>query len=163
MALGHKICNLIEGTDDEVDELHFADGAQSAVAHSTSGADNSALADRSINDALPAEPLQESLTRLESPAVYPDVFAHQNNRRVAFHFLKHCLLDSFQESNLRSGWRAAIPSGAVCFGHGYLRAFLEALTCAGFTVFFGATFAGAFTADLRATARFASAGCVSPK
>src|SRR6266849_1909691 len=131
MSLGDEIRNLIERADDEVDELHFANGAHAAVD--------------------------------------PDVFADQNDRRVPLHLLKHGLLDGFEKSNLGSARLAAIRSGPVCLGHGYLRAFLEALAAPAFTVFFGAAFAAIFAAGFPPFAEFVSfptsraAGCVSPK
>src|SRR6267378_3956122 len=156
MSLGHKIRNLIERAHDEVDELHFADGAQAAVAHSTGRPDNRALADRRINHPFPAKALQQPFAGLERPAVYPDVFAHQNNRRVALHLFKHGLLDGFEKRNLRSIGRAAIRPGSVWFGHGYLRAFLEALAVPAFTFFFGAAFVAIFPAGFPPFADFAS-------
>src|SRR5258707_15118798 len=102
MSLGDEIRNLIERAKDEVDELHFANGAQAAVAHSTGSTDNGTLADRRVDHALPAKTFQQSFAGLEGAAVYADVFAHQNNRRVAFHLLRHRLLDSFEESYWRS-------------------------------------------------------------
>src|SRR6266478_2317775 len=169
VSLGDEIRNLIEGADDEIDELHFANGAQAAVAHPASSADNGALADRRVNHALRAEALQQTFAGLEGAAVHADVFPHQNDRRIAFHLLEHGLLDGFEKRDLRSVGRAAIRSGAVCFGHGYLRAFLEVLAEAAFSVFFGAALAATLAAGFRPFADFASfptvcsAGCVSPK
>src|SRR5713226_4335836 len=119
MSFGNKICNLIERANDEVDELHFANGAQAAVAHSTSSADNGTLADRRVDHALPAKPLQQTFAGLECPAVYPDIFPDQNYGRVALHLFKHRLLDGFEKSDLRSARSVAIRSR-----HDYLRAFL---------------------------------------
>jgi hypothetical protein len=42
--------------------------------------------------------------------------------------------------------RAAIRSASVWLGHGYLRAFLEALAAPAFAAFFGAAFAEIFAA-----------------
>src|SRR5713226_8858955 len=120
MSLGDEIRNLIEGANDEVDELHFANGAQAAVAHTAGGADNGALADGRVDDTLPAEALEQPFAGLERPAVDPDVFANQDNRGVALHLLEHGLLDGFEKRDLRSVWGAAIRTGSVCFGHGYL-------------------------------------------
>src|SRR5712691_1907785 len=169
MSLGDEIRNLIERADDEVDELHFANGAQAAVAHAAGGADNGALADGRVDDALPAKALEQAFAGLERAAVDTDVFADQNDRRVPLHLLKHGLLDGFEKSNLGSARLAAIRSGPVCLGHGYLRAFLEALAAPAFTVFFGAAFAAIFAAGFPPFAEFVSfptsraAGCVSPK
>ena len=153
MSLGHEIRNLIERANDEVDELHFANGPQAAVAHTAGRADNGALADRSVDHALPAKPSEQSLACFERAAVYPDVFADQHDGRVPLHLLEHGLLDGFEKSNLRSVRRVSI-----CSRHGYLPAFLEELAEAAFTVFFGATFAATFAACLPASARFVPAG-----
>src|SRR5438552_4080573 len=73
MSLGHEIGNLIEGANDEIDELHFADGAQAAVAHPASRADNGALADGRVDHALPTKALQQPFAGLECPAVHAHV------------------------------------------------------------------------------------------
>ena len=169
MSLGYEIRNLIERTHDEVDELHFADGAQAAIAHTTGRANDGAFADGRINHALPAKPLQQPFAGFERAAVHTDIFPHQNDRRVALHFLKHRLLDGFEKSDLRSVGRDAVRSGAVWFGHGYLRAFLEALAAAVFAFFFGAAFVAIFVAGFPPFVDFASfptlccEACVSPK
>src|SRR5438445_13724856 len=82
MSLGHEIGNLIEGANDEIDELHFADGAQAAVAHPASRADNGALADGRVDHALPTKALQQPFAGLECPAVHAHVFADQHDGRV---------------------------------------------------------------------------------
>ncbi len=169
MSLGDKIRDLIERANDEVDELHFANGTQAAVAHPASSADDGALADRRINHALPAEALEQTFAGLEGAAVNADIFAHQNDRRVALHLLEHGLLDGFEKRDLRCVRGAAIRTGAVRLGHGYLRAFLEALAAAALTVFFGATLAAIFAAGFPPFADFAlfpgacTMGGVSPK
>src|SRR5882757_2895584 len=108
MPFGDEIRDLIEGAHDEINELHFADGAQAAVAHAAGGADNGALADRRVNHALPAKSLQQAFAGLEGSAVHADVFANQNYRWVSLHLLKHSLLDSFEKCNLRRVRSAAI-------------------------------------------------------
>src|SRR5712692_191015 len=161
MSLGHEIRNLIERANDEVDELHFAYGAQAAVAHPASRADNGALADRRVDHTLPAKALQQAFAGLERPAVHTDVFADQHHGRIALHFLKHRLLDGFEKSDLCSVRGAAMRSRPVCLVHGYLRALLEALAGAAFTVFFAATFAtfaGDFAARLPVSGASVSAG-----
>src|SRR6266404_5991434 len=97
VSLGDEIRNLIEGADDEIDELHFANGAQAAVAHPASSADNGALADRRVNHALRAEALQQTFAGLEGAAVHADVFPHQNDRRIAFHLLEAIKQAMFEE------------------------------------------------------------------
>src|SRR2546430_3757366 len=158
MSLGHEIGNLIEGANDEIDELHFADGAQAAVAHPASRADNGALADGRVDHALPTKPLQQPFAGLECPAVHAHVFANQHDGRVPLHLFKHGLLDGFEKRDRRCVRRASIGSR-----HGYLRAFLEAPVGAVFTVFLGVTFAGGFPASLPASAGIVCAVCVSPK
>src|SRR5215467_169892 len=91
MALGHEICNLVERAHDEVNELHFADRAQAEVTHPAGRADDGALADRRINDALPAKPFEQSFASLERAAIHADVFTDQQNSGIAFHLLEHGL------------------------------------------------------------------------
>jgi hypothetical protein len=75
---------------------------------------------------------------------------------------------------LRSAARGAARPSPLCLGplylgHGYLRAFLEALAAAGFPVFFAAVLLATFAAGLAALgdfvslANFSTAGWVSPK
>src|SRR6266567_5598591 len=169
MPLGHEIRNLIERADDEIDELHLRDWPQPQVAHPARRADDGALADRRVHHALPAKPFQQTFTGLESASIHTYILSEQNHRRVAFHFFKHRLLDGFEKSDLRAVGRGALRFGPVCLGHGYLRAFLEALAAVAFTVFFCDGFAAIFAADFAPLADFVSLpatcseGCVSPK
>src|SRR5207245_2667857 len=99
---------------------------------------------------------EQTFAGLEGAAIYTDVFAHQNDGRIALHLLEHRLLDGFEKSDLRSVGRAAVRSGAVWFGHRYLRAFLEALAGVAFAFFFGAAFVAIFAAGFPPFADFAS-------
>src|SRR6202521_3943836 len=97
MALGDEIGELVEAASDEIDELHFADGAQAEIAHAAGGADDGALADGRVDHALPAETLEQAFAGLESAAVHANVFADDHDRGVALHLLKHGLFDGFEE------------------------------------------------------------------
>src|SRR5256885_13667867 len=106
----------IKGENDKIDDLHSAEGAQAAVAHPASRADNGALADGRVDHALPTKPLQQSFAGLECPAVHAHVFADQHDGRVPLHLFKHGLLDGFEKRDRRCVRRASIGSR-----HGYLR------------------------------------------
>src|SRR6266700_803371 len=73
-------------------------------------------------------------------------------RWIAFHLLKHGLLDGFEKSDLCSVRRRS-PIGPR---HGHLRAFLVALARAVFTVFFAAAFTATFATGFPSLSDFAS-------
>src|SRR5436305_12325801 len=88
MTLGDEIRDLVERANDEIDELHFANGPQAEVAHPARCADNGAFADGRINHALPTKALEQSFAGLERPAIHANVLAHSQDRRIALHLLK---------------------------------------------------------------------------
>ena len=99
VTLGHEVGELIEAAENEIDELHFRDGTQAKIAHAASRADDGALADGRIDDAFPAEFLQQAFTGLESASVDADIFADENDARVSGHFFKHGLPDGFEKGD----------------------------------------------------------------
>src|SRR5256885_16258545 len=99
VALGDEVGELIEAAGDEVDELHFADGAQAEIAHAASCADDGALADGRVDDALPAETLQQAFAGFEGAAIDANVLAEKDDGWVALHFFEQGLLDGFEESD----------------------------------------------------------------
>src|SRR5579885_1415973 len=122
VALGDEIRDLVESADDEIDELHFGNGTQAEIAHPARRADNGALTDGRIDDALPAKALKQAFAGLESAAVHTDILTEENNGRVPLHFLEHGLPDSFEESDL--GRRAVVGRSAsiwLAAGHAYPR------------------------------------------
>src|SRR6266850_541792 len=163
MSLSHKIRNLVERTNDEVDELHLHNRPQAEIAHAASRADDGAFADRRVNDALPAKPRQQTFAGLERSAVHAHVLAEHDHRRVAFHLFEHRLPDAFEKGDLRRARGSSIRSGPVCLGHLYLRAFREAPAAAAFTAFFAAAFVAIFAVAFRSLMGFSSAAGASPK
>ncbi len=169
MSLGDKVRNLVERANNEVDELHFANGAQAAVAHPASGSDNGAFADGRVDHPLPTETFQQAFAGLEGSAVHSDVFPDQHDGGVALHLLEHGLLDGFEKSDRRAIRSAAIRCGSVGLGHGYLRAFLEELAAPAFAAFFPPLLTAALApgfepfADFASPAELCAAGGVSPK
>src|ERR1700756_2036017 len=125
VPLGDKIGDLVEGADDEIDELHFGDGTQAEIAHAASRADDGGFADGSIHDAFPAEAFEQAFAGLERAAVDADVFADQHHRGVAFHFFVHGLFYGFEKSDLRC-FREPGTGFFDRRSHGYLPAFLAA-------------------------------------
>src|SRR5208283_4169492 len=99
MALGDKIGELIEAAGDEIDELHFGDGAQTEIAHATGRADDGAFADGGVNDALPAEFFEQALTSFEGAAVDADVLADEHHAGVGGHLFEHGLTDGFEKGD----------------------------------------------------------------
>src|SRR5271170_2766818 len=97
MTFGDEIRELIKTAGDEIDELHFGDGAQAEIAHPTGRADDGAFTDGSIDDAFPAEFLEKTFAGFKSSAVDADVFANENHGGVGGHFFKHGLANGFEE------------------------------------------------------------------
>src|SRR5271163_2214939 len=127
VALGDEIGELIETAGDEIDKLHFGDGPQAEITHAAGGSDDGAFADGRIDDAFPAETLEQTFAGLESAAINADILAEQHHRGVALHLLVHGLLDGFEKGDrlavaARSRIRGAVCRRAVCrrffrFGH----------------------------------------------
>src|ERR1700730_282773 len=101
MPLGHEIGQLVETASNEIYKLHLGDGPKSQITHAASRADDGALADRRVDDPLPAKALQQAFAGFECPAIHAYILAKQHDRRVALHLFKHGLLDGFQESDWR--------------------------------------------------------------
>ena len=88
--------DLIEGAADEVHELEFGDGAQSGERGAKGSAYDGGLGDGSVDHALGAEAVDESVGDLEGATVDADVLAEAEDARVAFHFLPDSLADGFE-------------------------------------------------------------------
>src|SRR6202166_1647716 len=95
MPLGHEIRQLVEATSDEIYKLHLGDRPQPEITHAASRADDRALTNWRIDNALPAKALKQALAGFERAAVDTHVFAEQHDRGVALHLFKHGLLDGF--------------------------------------------------------------------
>src|SRR5207302_6077232 len=147
LPLGQEIGDLVERANDEIDELHLADRTQPHVAHAACRADDGALADGRVNHTLPAKPFEQALAGLERAAVDADVFAHQQDRGIALHLLKHGLPNGLKKSDLPTARCESIGCGPVSASHAYLRAFREAPAAAALA-FFGAVLAAGFAAAL---------------
>ena len=81
----------VVGARDEVDELHFGDGAQSHVGRTGRRAHNRSFGDGRIDDARLAEALAESLGDLERTPVQTDVLPQDEDAFVALHLLPETL------------------------------------------------------------------------
>src|SRR5580704_559970 len=99
MRFRHEIGYLIEAAGDEINELHFRYGPQPEETHSACRADDGRFADGRFNHALAAEFRQKSFGSFERPAVYADVFANRDDRRIAVHFLEHGLANSLNHGD----------------------------------------------------------------
>src|ERR1051326_1703015 len=123
MSFGHEVGDLVERANDEINELHLGDGAETQVAHAARCADDGRFADRRIDHPLPAEFFQQAFAGLERSAVHADIFADQYYGRIAFHLFVHGLLDGLKKCDLCGG--GGFDAGFFrCGGHYYLRAFL---------------------------------------
>src|SRR5262249_26514478 len=157
VSFGHKVRDLVECAHDEIDELHLANRTQAQIAHAASRADDGRFADRRIDDAFPAETLEQSFAGFESAAIDADVFAQQHDSRIALHLFKHRLLDGFKKGDLR---RRGV-SVRLGVSHDYLRAFREVAAGTGFAAFLLTDFAAVFGASFSSLS--ANWGEVSPK
>src|ERR1700687_3600733 len=97
MSLGDIIGELIETAGDEVDELHFRDGPQAEITHAASRANDGALAYGRIDNALPAETLEQSFAGFEGAAIHAHVFSQEDHGGIAFHLFEHGLFDGFEK------------------------------------------------------------------
>ena len=93
VGLGDEVRDLIEAAGDEIDELHFGDGAQAEEAHAAGRADDGGFADGRFDDALAAEFREQAVGDFEGAAVHADVFADGDDGGIAFHFFEHRLPD----------------------------------------------------------------------
>src|ERR1700730_3748687 len=162
VALGHEIGDLVERAEDEVDELHLANGPQANVAHAAGSTDDGAFADGRVDNPLPAETFEQTLAGLECSAVDPHVFADEHDGGVALHLFEHGLLDGFEK-----GDRSNAGHGCVGWGggrHAYLRAFrATAAATAALSGFFTTFLAGALGASFCSFSVFSCVAGVSPK
>ena len=75
--------DLVERQQAEVDGHDFDDRPHAAHRRADSSADEGRLRQRRVADALGAELLEQSLAHREAAAVSADIFAHQEDARVA--------------------------------------------------------------------------------
>src|ERR1700683_342824 len=96
VRFGDHVGDLVEGAGDEINELHFRHGAQAEIAHAARSAYDGGFADRSFDHAFVAETREQAFGGFERAAVDADVFADDDDGRVAVHFLEHGLADGFE-------------------------------------------------------------------
>jgi len=92
---GH-VDDLVEGATDEVHELKLGYGTQSGESGTECRAYDGRLRNRSIDDALGAKAINESVGDFERATVDTDVFADTEDARVALHLLPDTLADGFE-------------------------------------------------------------------
>ena len=111
VTFGDEIGELVKTAGDEIDELHFGDGAQAKIAHAACSADDGAFADGRIDDALPAEFFEQSFAGFKRAAIHTDVFADEHDAGIGGHFFEHGLADGFEESDGSHGQRPPFFTG----------------------------------------------------
>ena len=99
MGFGDEVGDLIEAAGDEIDELHFGDGAQAEIAHAAGRADDGRFADGRFDHALAAEFREQAVGDFESAAVDADVLADGDDGGIALHFFEHGLADGFEHGD----------------------------------------------------------------
>src|SRR5579859_960555 len=100
-ARAGEVDDGIEGAGDEVDELELDDRSESDIGGSDGGPDETFFGERSLQDALRSESVQESFGDLECAAIAADVLAHQEDGFVRLHLLPEAPGDRLQERELR--------------------------------------------------------------
>ncbi len=103
-ALGGEVDNLVEAAGDEIGELHLRHRPQPHEAGADGRADDGAFGNGRIHHAFLAEMLEESGGHFERAAVDADVFAQQEDVRVALHLFPQPLADGFQVSCRHGLW-----------------------------------------------------------
>ena len=97
MDLRRVVHQLIEATGHEIGELHLDHGAQ-AVHRGTDGiADDGALGERGVHDALGAEFVDKALGDAKRAAVNADIFAETEHVFVGLHFGPQTCRDAFNK------------------------------------------------------------------
>src|SRR5439155_17696414 len=91
---GHE---LVEGRMDEVGELDLGDGPQAADRRPDRRADDLALAQWRVDDAIVAELRPQPVGRKEDAALLADVLAEHDHALVSDHLLAEPLADGFDE------------------------------------------------------------------
>jgi hypothetical protein len=93
--LGRVVDDLIDRHQREVPRHQLDDGPQAHHGRPDADADEAALGDGRVDDALLAELLQHPLRHLVGALVVADLFAHEEDGRVALHLLGHRLVERF--------------------------------------------------------------------
>src|SRR6185312_14069421 len=93
--LGRVVHDLIDGYEREVPRHELDDRPQPGHGRTDADADEAALGDRRVDDALLAELLQHPLRHLVGALVMPDLLAHQEDRFIALHLFAHGLVERF--------------------------------------------------------------------
>src|ERR1700723_1133399 len=75
MGFGDEVGDLIKAAGDEINELHFGDGAQAEEAHAAGRADDGGFGDRSFDDPFAADFPDQPVGDFERAAVHADIFA----------------------------------------------------------------------------------------
>src|ERR1700723_3178713 len=88
--------DLVEGAADEIHELEFGDWTHAGERGSESRANYGGFGDGSVDDALGAEAVDESVGDFEGAAVDADVFTEAEDGGVAVHFFPDSLADGFE-------------------------------------------------------------------
>ena len=96
MRFRDHVADLVEGAADEVHELKFGDRAHAGERRSEGRAHDGGFGDGRVDDALGAEPVNETIRDFKCPAVDADVFAEAEDGGVTVHFFPDSLTDGFE-------------------------------------------------------------------
>ena len=84
-ALGGVVGNHVESARDKIDELHLGHRAQAHHRCAAGRADDGALGDRRVDDALFAELFEKAVGHLKGATINANVFAEDEDALVALH------------------------------------------------------------------------------
>ncbi len=106
MDLCGLVDDLIHDERQEIAEHDVDDRTQTGHRRADAEAREARLGDRGVDDALRSELLDQPLHDLERGARFGDIFAKQDDPRVAAHFLRKRLADRVAEADLPNGRRS---------------------------------------------------------
>src|SRR5205823_10937257 len=98
MRLGHHVDDLVEGAANEVYELEFGHRPHARKRCAKSRAYDGRFGNRSINHALRAKVVDESISDFERAAIDANVFANTEHGGISFHLLPQSLPDCLKIS-----------------------------------------------------------------
>ena len=100
-VLGKLGDDLVVGRKDEVGELDLGNGHQAVERHADGRADDAALREGRVDDAVVAELVVKARRHAEDAAHLADVFAHDDDARIAPHLQPEPVVDRLHHVHLR--------------------------------------------------------------
>src|SRR6185437_14688838 len=96
MRLGHHVYDLVESAADEVHELELGDGTHTGKRRAKGRAHDGRLRDGSIDHALRAKVVDETVSHFERAAINANVFTNAEDGGIGLHLFPESLPDCFE-------------------------------------------------------------------